>query len=133
MLQLVGYDFKSIALGVLTVSLAILVLVIAYRKLLQYLGKGAVNKQDFCVLYPLEETVVKGEVQFYFTCEAPKEYVISILDANMQEVREVQQGNATPGGTIVRFDSTLLSNDSYYYCLKTANQKTMKKMVVRNS
>lgn len=132
MLQLAGYDFKSIALGVLTVSLGILVLVIAYRKLLQYLGRGAVNKQDFCVLYALEEDPVVGEVEFYFTCEIAKDYTLLILDSEMNELQVVKEGSATPGGTIVRFDTVQLSNGMYYYCLKTANQKTMKKMVVSN-
>lgn len=132
MLQLVGYDFKSIAIGTLITSLAILVIIIGYKKLLQYLGRGAINKQDFCVLYPLEEEPAKGEVQFYFTCEESKTYSIFILDSNMSELSLVKEGEATSGGTIVRFDTTTLSNGNYYYCLKTSNQKTMKKMRVSN-
>ncbi|MCR9173665.1 MAG: hypothetical protein NXI10_14280 [bacterium] len=127
-----GYDIQTIIIATLCVSLAILILVIAYRKLLQYLGRGSVNKQDFCVLYPLEKDPASGEVEFYFTCEEPKEYSLEILDAEMQELAKVKEGNASPGGTIVRFDTTSLSNGAYYFCLKTANQKTMKKMNVLN-
>lgn len=129
---LLGYDVKTIAVATLCVTLAVLLLMIAYRKLLNYLGRGAVNKEDFCVLYPLEKNPAKGQVEFYFTCEEPKEYQLLILDAEMQELKKVQEGNASPGGTIVRFDTTSLSNGLYYFCLKTSNQKTMKKMNVLN-
>ncbi len=129
---LAGYDYRQIALGILFVSLALLVLVISYRKLLQYLGKGAVNKQDYCVLYALEETPSADEVSFYFTSHEPKKYALWILDEQMSEHHLVKEGEATPGGTIVRFDTRSLSNGKYFYCLKTDNQKTMKKMVVSN-
>jgi len=130
---LVGYDIKTITIAVLCVTLSLLVLAIAYRKLLQYLGKGSLNKQDFCVLYPLEEEPSSGEVEFYFTCEQPKDYEITILDTEMQELKKVKASKASPGGNIVRFDTSSLSNGSYYYCLRTSNQKTMKKMRVANS
>lgn len=132
MLVLVGYNVTQIALGVLFVSLAVLVIAIAYKKLLQYLGKGTPNKQDFCVLYALEESPSKGEVEFYFTCEENKDYAMWILDADMNDQVMVQEGHATPGGTIVRFDTSNVADGEYYFCLKTSNQKTMKKMQVFN-
>ncbi len=127
-----GYDIPTIIIATLIVSLSLLILVIAYRKLLQYLGRGSVNKQDFCVLYPLEKDPASGEVEFYFTCEETKQYSLEILDAEMQELKKVKEGEASPGGTIVRFDTTSLSNGLYFFCLKTSNQKTMKKMNVLN-
>lgn len=127
-----GYDIPTIIIATLIVSLSLLILVIAYRKLLQYLGRGSVNKQDFCVLYPLEKDPASGEVEFYFTCDETKQYSLEILDAEMQELKKVKEGEASPGGTIVRFDTTSLSNGLYFFCLKTSNQKTMKKMNVLN-
>jgi len=67
-----SFSFTRLALAVLFVSLAILVLVIAYRKLLAYLGKGNPVKEDYCVLYSLEEPISTAQVQIYFTCEAKK-------------------------------------------------------------
>lgn len=133
MMILVGYDYKQIAIGILCVSLALLVLVIAYRKLLQYLGKGAINKQDFCVLHPLEDTPSAKEVTFYFTCDKPKPYALWVLNEAMEDELLIKEGEATPGGNIVRFDTTTLSNGKYFYCLRTENQKTMKKMIVLNA
>lgn len=129
---LVGYDIQTIVIVTLSVSLAALVLVIAYRKLLNYLGKGTPDKRDFCVLYALESQPASGEVEFYFTCESPKSYNVTILDSEMQEYRKVSEGKAAAGGTIVRYDTRDLANGTYYYCLQTSNQKTIKKMVVDN-
>ena len=130
---LVGYSFTDVALGILYVSLALLLIAIGYKKLLVYLGKGAVPRKDFCTLYALEEDPASGELEFYFTSEKEREIRLSILDANLDEVKLVVEKLATSGGNIVRFDSTSLSNGQYYFCLKTENQKTMKKMQVLNS
>lgn len=130
---LVGYDLGKIGVGILCVSLAILLLIIAYRKLLQYLGRGAINKQDFVVLHSLEQDPVSGTVDIYFTTDTERDYSIWVLDGNMQQIKSVKEGVATPGGTIVRFDTTELSNGHYFYCLQTSNQKTMKKMHIANS
>lgn len=130
---LLGYDIKTIVIATLCVSLVVLLIAIGYKKLLQYLGRGSVNKEDYCVLYPLEENPASGTVSFYFTCDKKKQFELVILNTEMQELTKVEEGEATPGGTIVRFETASLSNGTYFYCLITSNQKTMKKMVVRNS
>ena len=64
---LIGFSIEKVLLGVLFVSLALLVLIIAYRKLLAYLGKGSPAPKDYCVLYSIEQDPVVGEVEIYFT------------------------------------------------------------------
>lgn len=56
----------------LWVSLVGLILVIAYKRLLRALGKDIPPKENYCVLYGLEENPVSGEVEFYFTSEKKK-------------------------------------------------------------
>lgn len=129
---LVGYSATDVLLGILYVSLALFVIVISYRKLLQYLGKGQPVKEDYCVLYSLETVPARGEVTFYFTADASKKYALKILDAEMNELSSVKEGECSAGGNIVRFDTTSLSNGEYYYSLQTNNQKTSKKMTVSN-
>lgn len=129
---LVGYSIVDVLLGILYVSIGLLVLTIAYKQLLRRFSKGAIEKKDFCVLYSLEESPVVGEVEFYFTTELERDIKLSILDTDMNEIKIIVEKTATPGGNIVRFDSTSLSNGAYYYCLKTENQKTMKKMRISN-
>jgi hypothetical protein len=129
---LVGYSWVDVGLGILYVSLAVVVVAIGYKKLLAYLGKGGEVKKDFCVLYPLEMHPAKGELEFYFTTETERDVKLLILDAEMNEFMTVVEKRATEGGNIVRFDSTKLGNGTYFFCLLTENQRTMKKMVVKN-
>ena len=122
----------DVVIGILYVTLAGTVIFLLYRRLLRKLNKGAVVQTDFCVLYALEQDPAKGELEFYFTTEISRDINLSILDSDMKSIVTVIEKKVTKGGNIVRFDSTTLSNGEYYYCLKTENQKTMKKMRVLN-
>ena len=129
---LMGYSIGKVLVGVLCVTLALLVLYIAYKKLLAYLGKGVPVQRDYCVLYSLEVQPSKGEVEIYFTTEYPKEVTIELLNSDMSVNQVIRIGEFEEGGHITRFNSTLIPNGQYYYCLRTENQKTMKKMVIAN-
>ncbi|MDX2361129.1 MAG: hypothetical protein QNK23_10000 [Crocinitomicaceae bacterium] len=129
---LVGYNWVDVAEGVLWVSLILLALVIGYKQLMKKLSRSDFEPEDFCELYNLEEDPVSDELPFYFTASKVKEYTLSILDSNMDLVREIVTQECKEGGNIVRFDSKQLQNGNYFYCLKTDNQKVMKKMTVKN-
>ncbi len=129
---LAGITLSKTLIGTLVVSLAVLVLVIAYRKLLRYLGKGAPVKEHYAVLYGLERPHVTGEVEFYFTLEKPRGIIFSILDNAMNEIRVIADQDYASGGHILRFDTKALENGIYFYCLRSDNQKTMKRMVVQH-
>ena len=130
---LVGYSLIDIGLGTLYATLGLLVLSIAYKRLLKKLNKGAISGDDYCVLYALENDPVSGEVEFYFTSEKEREFKLLILDESMVDLTIVAERIASPGGNIVKFNTTTLKNGDYYFCLKTVNQKTMKKMHVLNA
>lgn len=132
MTVLYSYSFWETAKGILWVTLIILILIIAYRKLLRVLGKGNPSKEDYCVLYGLEQNPSKGEVEFYFTSDKTKLVKILILDLDFEEVIEVSAKECHIGGNIIRFDSSKVPNGNYFFCLKTDNQKTVKKMSVQN-
>jgi hypothetical protein len=127
-----SFSFTRLALSILFVSLALLVLVIAYRKLLAYLGKGNPVKEDYCVLYSLEEPISRGEVQIYFTCEKEKEVAVHLYNEQMEQLMVIKEDHFGAGGHIVTFDTSKVANGNYFYGLKTENQKTMKKMLIRN-
>lgn len=129
---LVGYSITKIALGILCVSLALLVLIIAYRKLLAYLGKGKIPTEKYCVLYSLDSNPAHGELELYFTSEEPKQLRVELLNADLSFNRELASGEYKAGGHIVRFDSTQVPNGTYFYQLRTENQKTMKKVEIVN-
>ena len=132
MIVLFGYSVGKVLVGVLFISLAILVLTIAYRKLLAYLGKGSAIAEDYCVLYSLEEQPSKGEIEFYFTSKIARKVTFQIINLDFSLVQVLQEKQVTAGGNIVRFDSTTITNGEYFYQLVSENQKTMKKFVVNN-
>ena len=129
---LAGLTFTKTLLGILFASISILLLVIAYRAILRRLGKGQLIKEDYGVLYGLENTTVSGEVEFYFTIERPKNMIFCILDNEMKEVSIVTEKDFSSGGHIVRFNTEVLENGNYFYCLRSGNQKTMKRMLVQH-
>lgn len=132
MIVLAGLSVVNILLGVLSVSLAGLVLYIAYKKLLAYIGKGEPVKDDYCVLYSLEEEPARGEIAIYFTSLHKKTCRIELLREDLSIVRLIQEFECNDGGNIIRFNTNEIENGFYFYCLVTGNQKTMKKMQVRN-
>ena len=129
---LIGFSIEKVLLGVLFVSLALLVLIIAYRKLLAYLGKGSPAPKDYCVLYSIEQDPVVGEVELYFTTTFEKTVKIELLNQDLSVLKILKEGSFTSGGHIVRFDSKEFPNGNYFYRLVTDNQKTFKKMTVSN-
>lgn len=128
---LMTYSYGKLAVAILFVTLALLILYIAYRKLLVYMGKGEPVKEDYCVLYSLESSDVSSEVEIYFTTEVPKEVTIELLNADFEILELIKSEKFSSGGHIVRFDCSHLSDGVYFYSLRTDNQKTMKKMIVR--
>lgn len=133
MIILMTYSITKVLLGILSVSLAILIIAIAYKKLLAHLGKGTPASKDYCVLYALEQNPVVKELEIYFTTVFPKHVSIEILNDDMSLMKVIAANDYEVGGHIVRYDSTLIPNGNYYYCLRTENQKTMKKMIVENA
>lgn len=129
---LLGYNWLDVFFGILYVSLGLLVVVILYKRLLRYLGRNEPTKSEYCVLYGLEEQPSRGEVTFYFTANENKSFNLSIYDNNLQLIHVVKEGECTPGGNIIRFDSLMIPNADYFFVLQTDNQKTTKKMTVKN-
>lgn len=129
---LMGNSTVKIVIGVLFVSLALLVLVIAYRKLLAYLGRKNISKEDYCELQRLEKIPASGELEFYFSCSENKFVFFEILDEHYNLLKEIVAKDYTKGGHIVYFDSTTIPNGTYYYQLRTSNQKSYKRMEVVN-
>lgn len=131
-MMILAYSVTSVALGVLSVSLAILILIIAYRKLLGYLGKGSTPKEKYAVLYSIEIQPSKGVVDFYYELEEEKEVELALLNENMDFLQTLDKRTAKIGGNKVPFDTTTLANGPYFFELRTENQKTAKKIRVEN-
>lgn len=133
MIQLYAFPWEKTIIWVLSISLILLVLFIIARKVKARVLRGTPDLTKYCVLYPLENELVSGEIEIYFTCEELKYVSIVVLDSGLEEVFKIVEKEFSSGGNIVRFDTSIISNGHYFYCLQTDNQKTMKKMVVNNA
>ncbi|TNE56201.1 MAG: hypothetical protein EP338_01130 [Bacteroidetes bacterium] len=125
-------NWGKVAVGVLCITLGLLVLYIAYRKLLAYLGKGQLTKEKYAFLHRLEKSPASGQLEFYVELSEEKDLSFEILNEQEEQVKLVAEGHYESGSHIIYFDSTEVPNGEYIYQLKTDNQKLWKKMSVRN-
>ena len=130
---LVGYSTLTTLTTILIVSLIILILALAYRRLLNRLTEGEPVKEEYCVLYDLEQHPVRGDMEIYFTCAQPQQVEICLYNTDFSLNKILEAVNADPGGHIVRFDSTQIDDGNYFFGLRTENQKTLKKCQIRNN
>lgn len=124
---LVGLNFTTVLLGLLYASIAVIVLVIAYRKLLGRLGKGAVSTDAFIEVHTPEYDSDKKVLTFYFVAKEPKEYKLSLQDLSYSHLMVVDEGQTKVGGNIVRLNNDKIQSGTYFLCFETDNQKTTKK------
>ncbi len=132
MIQLAAYTTTQVLLIILCATLALLVLIIAYKKLLAYLGKTSIPQEDYCVLYGLETHPASGIVEFYFTTTKKRNVILELLNDDLSPRSIIQEKEASEGGHIIRYDTNNLPNGTYFYQLRTENQKTMKRFSVAN-
>lgn len=130
---LMTYSISKVLIGILLTSITLLIIYIAYKKLLARLNVGNPLKEDYCVLYSLEEAIAKGEVELYFTTIKPKHVSIELYNEDLTLHSIIKEGEFGEGGHIIRLDTAKLNNGVYFFALKTDNQKTMKKMFVENA
>jgi hypothetical protein len=114
----------------LAISLIILLAIIFYRKLLQYLSRNRIRTEEYINLYDLELQGVSGQIEFYFTLPSSKFVQFEILDSNWQKIQELVSKEFEPGGHIIRFDSRTVSPGTYYYGIRTKGQVLHKKFIV---
>lgn len=114
----------------LAISLIVLLGIISYRKLLQYLSRNRIRTEEYINLYDLELSSITGEIEFYFTLPTTKFVQFEILDSNWLKILELASKEFEPGGHIIRFDSSSVSAGTYYYGIRTEGQVLHKKFIV---
>lgn len=115
----------------LAVSLIILIGIISYRKLLQYLSRNRIRTEEYINLYDLELSDISGQIEFYFTLPTPKYVQFEILDSNWQKIQELAAKEFEPGGHIIRFDTSTVSPGVFYYGIRTEGQVLHKKFIIQ--
>lgn len=114
----------------LFISLFVLLGIIFYRKLLQYLSRNRIKTEEYAILYDLDLESVSGEVEFYFTLPSKKFVRFEILDENWNLLEEIIAKDFEEGGHIIRFDSSKYNSGIYFYGIRTDRQVLHKKFRV---
>ena len=130
---LASFFTTKTAITFMFVTLAVLIGMIIYKRVLGKMRQGEVSLNDYCVLYSLERNEQTGELEFYFTNEQPKHVVFEILSEAEEVLHTLTDQEYKKGGHIIRFDSKELANGTYFYQLRTSNQQTKKRMVINNA
>jgi hypothetical protein len=118
--------------GILIGLTACLIIYTLYKSFIKRMSKGNFDQTKFAKLFELENPYPTGEIEFYFTIEEPKSVKFSILTKGLEEIHVLKDEAVKSGGHIVRFDSSILENGVYFYCLETENQKTMKRVHIQH-
>lgn len=115
----------------LAISLIILLGIISYRKLLQFLSRNRIRTEDYINLYDLEFSNISGQIEFYFTLPSTKYVQFEILDSNWEKIQELAAKQFEPGGHIIRFDTESVSPGVFYYGIRTEGQVLHKKFIIQ--
>lgn len=120
-----------VLIQILFTTLGFLVIIILYKVLLRKFSKGRVIHSQYCTLYSVDENPSKEVIEFYFECPSDLEVTFFIRDSQENEVFS-KKGNFDKGGHILRFDSREVENGNYVYGIKTFEQETIKKLLIKN-
>ncbi|MBI2258038.1 MAG: hypothetical protein HYU67_03965 [Flavobacteriia bacterium] len=96
------------------------------------LSKEKNLQKNYCQLYSLENKIATGEIEFFFKCPDKITLHFEILDNKFKVIETLVSKEFNSGSHILRYDSIKLSDGVYYYQLRTENQKTYKKMEIKN-
>lgn len=126
-------DLGSVTLAVVFIITALVLLYIAYKKLLQRLGKKpAAHAEQFIIFHPFVHQPLRGTVDFFLEAKNAVSYQLYIQSIENHSKWEVEKGVTTRGGNILPFDTRQLKNGLYWATLETDFQKTTKRIEVRN-
>jgi histidinol-phosphate/aromatic aminotransferase/cobyric acid decarboxylase-like protein len=130
--MILAIDWMQYAIYFLYASLLAVLAIIGYRYLLRRWNKQPWKREDFVELFSLEHQEVRGEVSFFFEVFSSKHITFVLVNSSGSEVAVLVDEERKPGGHVIRFDTTSLPNGTYYYRLTTANQRTEKRVEIRN-
>ncbi len=117
-----------------SIAVSAILLFIAYRKFVAYMGGGKKRKTTvkYATVYDLRPPYAKGEVQFGFELGEETPVKFQIVDKNQNVVKLYKDEVLQKGIYPVYCDTREIKNGEYYYELHTPYQKISKKFFIVN-
>lgn len=117
-------------------SFALVVLFVLYRLLIRKLKQKQKDKLLFNELYvevhPIEKEPASGTVPIYIEAHNTIEMQLHIFSPDKKTDKIIDNRLLKKGGNLIQFDTTAFQNGIYFYEVLTANQKTKKKIIIKN-
>ncbi|MCC5923511.1 MAG: hypothetical protein JJT77_06980 [Crocinitomicaceae bacterium] len=113
-------------------SLALIVILIIYFRVLRRIKKKQVDHDSYVRLKSFNTDEISGEVQMYVELDQQKTFQLYWKNKSNEDILIIFDGTKKKGGHIFTFDTKQLQNGFYFYELTTDNQKISKLVEVRN-
>lgn len=117
-------------------AFALLVLFIIYRltvhKLKQKHKDRKLFKELFINLHPIEMNPAQGIIPIFIETHSPLEVKLRVFSTDHEVDRILETRKLKKGGNVIQFDTQEFKNGSYFYEAVTHNQKTSKRIEIRN-
>ena len=131
-MMLLAIDIQQSLANIGWITLFILIFLIGYRTIVRRMKRGQIEKELYLILHPIEKDPAVGIVPIFMEMNTPMDVEISIfsMDNTVQQV--IEHKTYKKGGNIIQLDTRNFDNGFYFYQAKSENQKTKKRIEIRN-
>ncbi len=131
-MMLLVIDIQQSIVNVAWITLIILLFLIGYKILVGRMKRNQLEKKLYLILHPIEKDPADGVVPIFMEMNTPMEVEISVFSVDDTVHRVIEHKTYKKGGNIIQFDTRDFENGFYFYQAKSDNQKTRKRIEIRN-
>ncbi len=121
--------------GVVALVGGVIALYMGYRFLMAYFGRNKLDVEPvkYAELRSYEADTASGTIKLFFELPEEGHVKLNITDLNGEPLKTIIDDKLAAGNYPVDFNTTELSNGTYFYELRTHNYNNAKKLIVYNA
>lgn len=131
-MMLLVIDIQQSIANVAWITFFILIFLIGYRIVVRRMKRGQIEKELYLILHPIEKDPAVGVVPIFMEMNTPMDVEISIFSTDDTIHKVIEEKTYKKGGNIIQLDTRQFENGFYFYQAKSDNQKTRKRIEIRN-
>lgn len=125
-------DMQQSIANVAWITLFVLLFLVGYRIIVRRMKRGQIEKELYLILHPIEKDPATGIVPIFMEMNTPMNVEISIFSTDDTIHKVLEEKKYKKGGNIIQLDTRNFENGFYFYQAKSENQKTRKRIEIRN-
>ena len=125
-------EIMQYAIYVLWGLLILVLTLIINRKVKQRAAAKKALLNPMVNLYPFELTYATGAINFFFDADDAMEYKFFVTNFATKETEILAEGKCRKGGQKIPFNTSSVSNGTYFFGIETEFQRVEKRIVIRN-